>query len=367
VPPGDGPRVLWEKKVGQGFSAPVVAGGKLVLFHRVGDREILDCLDSETGAPLWSSSAPTSYEDDFGFDPGPRATPAISGGRVYAVGAEGDLRAVEMDGGKEAWAVDTRAVFKTKKGYFGVACSPLVEAGKVLLNVGGAQAGIVAFDAATGKALWRATDAGASYSSPVVATVGGARHALFFTRAGLADLDPGTGAVRFQFPWRARIDASVNAATPIVSGDLVFISASYGTGAALLRLKDPSPDVVWSSDEVLSCHYATSVLHDGRLFGFDGRQEHRPSLRCVDLLSGKVLWTKDRFGAGTVTRAGGDLLIVTEEGELVLAPASPEGFREATRVRLLPRTVRSYPAFASGRLYVRNEETLACIDLRKTK
>jgi outer membrane protein assembly factor BamB len=368
LPPKGEPPVLWRKKVGQGFSAPVVAAGKVILFHRAGDREVLDALDPTTGDPIWSSSAPTAYKDDFGFDAGPRATPAAADGRVFAFGAEGLLRAVDLDGGKEAWTVDTRAAFKVRKGFFGAACSPLVEGGLVLLNVGGeGNAGIAAFDAATGKTVWTSTGDRASYSSPVAATVGGARHALFFTRAGLVDLDPATGAVRFQFPWRARMEASVNAATPIVAGDLVFISASYGVGAALLRIKEPAPEVVWSSDDVLSCHYATSVLRDGRLYGFDGRQEHGPSLRCVDLLAGKVLWTKDRFGAGTVTLAGGQLLIVTEGGELVVAPASPDGFRETARARILAGTVRSYPALASGRLYVRNEDTLACFDLRKAE
>jgi outer membrane protein assembly factor BamB len=367
VPPAGGaPTGPWKRKVGQGFSAPVVAGGKLVIHHRQGGLEVADCLDAATGAPIWSSSAPTAYRDDFGFDEGPRATPAISGGRVFVHGAEGLLRAIGMDDGKEAWKVDTRAVFKTRKGYFGAACSPLVEGGLVLLNVGGeGSAGIVALDAASGKTAWTATGDGASYSSPVAATVGGKRLAFFFTRAGLTALDPATGAVRFQFPWRARMDASVNAATPIVSGDLVFISASYGTGAALLRLGDAAPQVVWSSDDVLSCHYATGVLRDGKLYGFDGRQEHGARLRAVDLVPGKVLWTRERFGSGTITLAGTHLLVVTEDGELVMAPASPAGFEEAARTRLLPGTVRAHPALAAGRLYIRNEDTLACFDLRK--
>jgi outer membrane protein assembly factor BamB len=161
----------------------------------------------------------------------------------------------------------------------------------------------VAFEAATGKVLWTATDDEASYSAPVVATIGGLRHALFFTRNGLVDLDPASGKVRFQFRWRSRSHASVNAAAPLVIGNLVFLSASYETGAALLRIEGDKPTEVWTSDNALSNHYATSVHRDGFLYGYHGRQEFGQSLRCVELKTGKVLWTANAFGAGTVARS----------------------------------------------------------------
>jgi outer membrane protein assembly factor BamB len=225
----------------------------------------------------------------------------------------------------------------------------------------------VAFEKDSGKVLWKATDDEASYSSPAMATIDGKRHAFFFTRSGLTDLDPENGTVRFQFPWRARADASVNAATPLVAGDLVFISASYQTGAALLKIKGSEVEKVWSSDDVLSNHYATSILYQGYLYGFDGRQEYRPRLRSVELKTGKVSWTKERFGAGTVTLAGDRLLILKESGDLLLAPATPGGFKVTAEAKVLPETVRAYPALASGRLYARSQDTLVCVDLRKTK
>jgi hypothetical protein len=229
---------------------------------------------------------------------------------------------------------------------------------------GSGGAGVVAFDAETGGVVWQATDHPAGYSAAVGATINGERHILAFTRTGLADIEPGTGRLRLEYRWRSRSNASVNAALPLVSGNLVFLSASYGTGAVLLRLTGKGSEKVWSSDEVMSNHYATSVLKDGYLYGYHGRQEMGPSLRCVELLTGKVMWSVDQFRAGTVTLAGSQLLLVRENGEIVLAPASPDGFKPTSRASVLGKTIRAYPALAGGWLYVRNESNLVCIDLR---
>ena len=143
--------------------------------------------------------------------------------------------------------------------------------------------------------LWTATDDEASYSSAVGATIAGRRFAIFLTRTGLVGLDPATGRVQFQRRWRARQAASVNAATPLVIGDLIFVSAEYGPGAGVLRVDGSTLTDLWASDDVLSNHYATSVHHDGYLYGFHGRQEFGPSLRAVELRTGKVRWSQDRF------------------------------------------------------------------------
>ena len=366
--PKEGPPVLWRKKVGQGFSGPVVTGGKLILFHRLGAKETVECLDAATGAPIWSFDYPTGYRDDFGFDEGPRATPAVAEGQIFAFGAEGMLHCLDFQTGKKIWSVNTKTEFGARKGFFGMACSPLVEGDLVLLNVGGADgAGIIALETKTGKLRWKSTRDEASYSSPVAATINGLRCALFFTRAGLAALDPANGAVRFEFPWRSRMDASVNAATPLVVSNLVFLSSSYQTGAVLLRLKQSGVEKIWSADDVLSSHYATGVYRDGFLFGFDGRQEYGENLRCVEFRTGKIRWSEDRFGAGTVTLAGKHLLILGEDGQLVLAPASPDRFQPLARAQILPHGVRPYPALANGRLYARSKDTLLCADLRPAK
>lgn len=362
--PSAGPRVLWKRQVGEGYASPVVAGGRLIVFHRRGDREILDCLVATSGKLLWSRDYPTSYRDAYSTSYGPRATPTVAAGKVYTYGADGVLSALDLAEGDRLWQVETRKKFAADTGYFGFACSPLVDGSRLLVNVGGDGAGIVAFETSTGKVLWKATSDEASYSSPpLVANLGNERHGLFFTRSGLVDLDPADGRVRFRFRWRARIAASVNAATPLVAGDLVFISASYGTGAALLKIDRDKVKKVWSGDGILSNHYATSVHYRGLLFGFDGRQEYKPHLRCVEMKTGKVLWTENRYGGGSVTLVRDRLLVLGEDGEMVLARAASESFRPLARARILSATVRAYPALANGLLYVRNDDTLVCLDL----
>lgn len=359
------PKVIWKKDVGQGFSGPVVASGKLILFHRLGDNETVECLDARTGKGLWTSAYPTHYQDDFGFDEGPRATPTIADAKVYTFGAEGMLSCWDFASGKRLWQIDTKDQFTAPKGFFGLACSPLVEGDAVIVNIGGGKgAGIVAFDKSSGKLLWKATDDEASYSSPIAATFNGKRYILVFDREGLVALSPTDGKVFFNFHWRSHSNESVNAATPLVIGDDVFISASYGTGAALLHFRESGPEVLWSGDEILSNHYATSVYHDGFLYGYDGRQESGPNLRCVDARTGKVRWSQDNFGAGTLIAAGDKLLILTEKGELILAPASPDGYKPLSHAQILPFNCRAYPALADGLYYARSKDKLVCVDLR---
>jgi outer membrane protein assembly factor BamB len=366
--PKDGPAMLWQKSVGEGFSGPVAGAGRVILFHRSDDKEIVESFDAKTGESKWTSGYPTAYRDDFGFDEGPRATPTIEGGRIYTFGAEGVLQCLDFTKGKTLWQVNTKKDFRAQKGFFGAACSPLVEGNAVLLNIGGRDgAGIVAFEKSSGKVLWKTCEDEASYSSPVAATIDGRRYAFFFTRAGLVALNPVDGAVQFQFPWRARANESVNAAAPVVVGDTVFVSACYGTGAALLRVRDHAADTVWSGDESLSCHYATSVQRDGFLYGIDGRADPgfspSPSLRCIELKSGKVRWRDDSVGAATAMLAAGDLLILTEQGELVRAPATPDGFKPLARAQVFPNGMRAYPALANGFFYARSKNRLFCLDL----
>ncbi len=364
--PKEGPQILWQKKVGQGFSGPVVANGKLILFHRLDNREVVECLDAFTGKQLWAHDYPTAYRDDFGFDEGPRATPAIAEGHVYTVGAEGMLYCLDLDTGKILWNVNAKAQFQAPKEFFGIACSPLVEGKAVLLNIGGAKgAGIVALETTTGKVLWQATDDEASYSSPVPATLNGKRQTLVLTRDGLVSVDPADGKVLFTFPWKPPMHASVTAAVPLVIEDLIFLSASYGAGAMVLRVGNDKPEKLWSSHDALSNHYATSVHHNGFLYGFDGRQEQGCNLRCIELKTGKIRWSRDRFGAGTILLAGDQLLILSERGELIRAPATPAEFKPSARVQILPVQVRAHPALANGLFYARSPDKLVCVDLRK--
>ena len=369
--PAGGPREVWRKQVGQGFSGPVVAGTTLILFHRVANEEVVEGLDARTGASRWRHAYATTYRDDFGFDEGPRAVPVVADGRVYTFGAEGRLSAVDLATGRLIWSDDTRR-YGVRKAFFGAAGSPLVEDGRVIANVGGSSAGkdagVIAFKADTGAVLWTATRFETSYSSPVGATLDGARVVVFLTRQGLLGLDPANGAVKFQRTWRSRSASSVNVATPLVVGDLIFVSSSYETGAAVFRVKGSEITQLWASDDALSNHYATSVYVNGMLYGFHGRQEFNPSFRAVDFKTGAVKWSNDKYHAGTVTLAGDRLLILRETGELVMAAATPDGYRPLVHAQILPPTVRSYPAIADGFLFARNNDTrrdvLVCLDLR---
>jgi outer membrane protein assembly factor BamB len=364
--PEKGPPLLWEKEVGQGYSAPVVTGDRLILFHRVGDTEVVVCLGAKDGKGLWKFAYPSTYEDDFNKGNGPRSTPVIAGGRVYTLGAEGELYCLELATGKEVWHRSLGKDFQVPRSFFGVGTSPVHEGKLLLVNVGAKKAGIVAFHDDTGKTAWTATDDGASYATPVVATLGGARTAVFFTRQGVVLLDPRDGEVRYQKRWRSRMEASVNAASPLVVGDLVFFSACYDTGALLLRVRKDRVEEVWNGEDSLSNHYNTSLCYQGHLYGIDGRQESGARLRCVELKTGKVRWTQEGFGCASMILSEGRLIALTERGDLVLVEATPAAYREKARAAVLGALpCRAEIALAHGLLYGRDQRKLACWDLRR--
>ncbi len=364
--PKDGPPVVWRRDVGEGFSGPVVSGGKLILFHRVEKEEVVECLDAATGKLQWKHAYACGYEDPYGKGNGPRSTPVIASGKVYTLGAGGLLQCLSLDEGKELWRQDLPRAYKMRRNFFGVGSSPIIEGDLLVLNVGAVGAGIIAFDKNTGKEVWKATNHDASYASPVVAAIDGVRHLLFFTREGLVSLDPANGAERFSKRWRSRMEASVNAATPLVIGDQVFLTSSYNTGAVLLKLKKDGVEEVWSGDDVLSCHYDTPVYQDGSLYGIDGRQEGGDAqLRCIDARTGKVRWSQERFGCASMILADGQLIILAETGDLILAEANAEKYRERARASLLTGPCRAHPALANGRLYARDSKQLVCWNLKK--
>ena len=366
--PKEGPPAAWQKKLGSGWAGPVASGSKAVLFHRVGDQELVECLDAKSGKELWRQAFSTRYTDRFGFDNGPRGTPCIADGCVFVFGANGNLHALDFATGKPLWSVDAQADFGADPGFFGFACSPLVDGNKLLVNVGGKNgAGIVAFDTATGKVLWKAHDEEASYSAPIAATISGQRHALFFARHKLVSLDPANGKVLFTFPWGPKMQASVSAAVPVVSGDTVFISAGYGAGATALRVKPGTVEKLWSGEEQLTAQYVTPVLRDGFLYGFEGRVDTgpKPELRCVELATGKVRWSTERVVHGGIILAGSELLITSDSGELVRVAADPKAFVEKARAQILGREGRAQPALADGFLFARDKTKLVVMDLRK--
>jgi outer membrane protein assembly factor BamB len=362
--PKDGPARAWSKKIGVGYSGPVVAGERVIVFYRDGDNEVVECLETAGGESKWRTPYACKYSDNFGKGDGPRATPVIDGKLVFTLGADGTLQCLELETGKRKWSREINTDFGVRNGFFGVATSPLVEGDLLLVNVGGRGSGVVAFNKENGKVAWQATDQGASYSSPVAATIDGTRHVFFFTRQGILSLDPKTGGVRFTQKWRAKIDASVNAAVPLVIDGHVLYSSSYNTGAILLKVRKDSAEEIWKSDEALSSHYSSSVRLGDYVYGFDGRQEEGARLRCIEWKTGKVAWSKERFGCGTIILADGNLIILDELGELVLVEATPKEYREKARARILNRT-RAPIALADGKLYARDDERVICLKLKK--
>lgn len=362
----EGPPVAWQVEIGAGFSGPVVKSGRVYLHDRKANEERWTCWLLGTGEQLWQTTAPTHYRDDFGFDDGPRATPALTDDRAITLGADGKVRAWNLTDGRLEWEVDLMDQLGADKGFFGFASSPLVLGNRVFIQAGGQNgAGVVALRIVDGKVEWKATRDEAGYGSPVSVpeNVGGPKSIVAFNRSGLVRLSVSDGRELDRFPWRSRLSASVNAATPWVGTNGVFITASYGTGAAWLEWTGDTWAQRWTGDDILSSHYATPVVHDGHIYGYHGRQEQGMEFRCIALHTGKVLWRKPRLPAGSVIRIGPTLLLLLETGELVAIDVSPVQWTERARSQILGYGTRALPAWVSGRFLARDTRHLIVLDL----
>lgn len=362
------PEMLWKKELGTGYAGPVVAGGVVYVCHRSGDDLLTEALEAKTGETKWKHAYTTDYRDSFGFDNGPRAVPCIAEGKVITHGAEGRVQALDAKDGKLLWSYDTVAELNSPAGYFGRVCSPIVMEGKVLLNVGGSGgAGIIALNLADGKLAWKATAHEAGYASPV-AMPGAADVAAFFTRNGITVLKAATGEVFADETFRADIDASVNAASPVPCGPgRLLFSASYDVGCGVWQwdAAKKSFENVWRAHDALDCHYSTPVAYEGHVFGFHGRQESGTKLRCVSAADGKVVWeAPDSTPGGTLIRVGDKLLIETEDGELWIVKASAEKYERLRADQILRRGHRSHAAFANGVLFARDAEKMIAVRVR---
>ncbi|MGE5190889.1 MAG: PQQ-binding-like beta-propeller repeat protein [Deltaproteobacteria bacterium] len=426
--PEEGPSVLWKKKIGEGYSAPSVRGNRLVLFHRPGMRqfpgpdEVVECLEADTGKPLWNYSYPTQYVDPYGYNGGPRCTPLLTADRCYTFGAEGMLTSLDLASGKPIWQRNTAEEFKIPPAFFGVGASPILEGNLLIVMVGGhPRSGVVAFDAGTGKTVWenvgpetfpdppiriqrdRPPAKLASYATPLAATIHGKRHILCFMRPGLVSVDPETGVPNFSFWFRSELHDSVNAARPVVVRDVVFLSAAYETGAALLKVHPDGKkyDVAWQDVDAMQNHWSTCIHHEGYLYGFSGRHEPGSTFRCIDLKTGKLQWqTHDvnandepdpkaglgatepkYYGRGSAILAEGKFIVMGERGTLALVEANPREFVETSRVKYPEAGYPSWtaPVLSRRRLYLsvareRRDEFgryyghdyhLLCLDLAK--
>jgi len=370
--PSAGPKVLWEAAVGGGFAGVAVAGDRVIGFTREGRSEVVRCYAAADGAVRWESKAECTYQGGVSSDKGPRCVPLIAGGRVYVLGVEGRLRCLGLADGRELWQRDTERDFRPLEGYFGVGSTPVLSGNRLIVNVGGREnASIVAFDAETGSTLWQVFTDAASYSAPVIVRSGDRELAITVTRLHLTGVDTATGKLVFSQPFGAR-GPTVNGATPVLLGNRIFVSSSYNIGSLLTELTGAGAAEVWRDEELLATQYATPVPA-GRsrptvLFAMDGRQDAgsgSAALKCLDVEARRVLWERPGFDYGTLLRVSDELLVLTCGGELVRVSADVGGYRETARARVLRATDSGYrlPALAGGHLYVRDDDTLKCLDL----
>ncbi len=425
--PAGGPPLVFEKKIGTGYSAPSVRGDRLVLHHRVENEEVVECFESATGKPLWRTAYPSNYRDPYGYNNGPRCTPLLTTNLCYTFGAEGKLLCVELATGKTVWEHDTAKDFNVPEAFFGVGSTPILEGDKLIVMVGGQpNSGVVALDAKTGETIWQSVGKSnwngvvtlgwraeipyewsgyeklASYSTPVAATVHAQRHIFCVTRQGLCSVNPTNGVVNFSRWFQSFANDSVNAMNPVVQDDLVFISAAYyRSGSVLLRVKpdgksfeevwrDPARHPMDAADRdpvtgrlkvpVLEIHWNTPILHNGFLFAFSGRNEPDAMFRCVEFKTGKLMWSRDErwaghepgaqpgvYGRGSAILADGKLIVLGEGGKLGLFKPNPKQSEEigSFQTPMLHYPCWAAPVLSNKRLYLRSEDRLVCYNVGK--
>jgi outer membrane protein assembly factor BamB len=353
------PTVAWTADVGAGFAGPVVSGGVVYVWHRVGDDDTLTALAADSGKLKWKYAATVGGRD------GPQAAPVVAGESVICLGYGGKLHAVGTKAGEKVWVKDLMKAYSPPEGFFGVGAGLLVADGKVIVNVGAKGAGIVAFDAKTGDEVWKATDDPPSYSTPTLTDIDGTPHAVVFTRTGVVVLSVATGKVKYTQRHRSRMEASVNAATPLVAKDQIFATASYGTGAALWSMGKSELTEVWANDTSLSSQYDTPVKVGDHLFGLHGRQDAgAATLVCVEWQTGAVKWSQKKFGVAHLIAVDGGILALTEGGELVRFAASDKEYKELGRAKVLDGLTRAAPALSDGLLFLRNEKQGVAVKLK---
>lgn len=395
--PNEGLKVVWHLPLGTGYGMPSISQGRLFQFDRVGDKSRLRCLKSTTGELVWTFDYTMEYEDSYGYNNGPRCCPVVDGDRVYTFGVEGMLYCLDVKTGKVIWKVDTAKKYNVRQNFFGVGSTPIIDKDLLIVQVGGCAkgneetpilklkgngTGIIAFDKLTGKVKYETTDELASYASPVLATIQGRRWCFVFARGGLVGMDPATGKVDFQFPWRAPKLESVNASNPVVVGDKVFITECYGPGSALLEVKPGSSKVLWSDaakakgKKSMMCHWNTPIFHDGYVYGSSGRHPAEAELRCVELATGKIMWSEPRLTRTSLLMVDGHFVCLGENGVLRLLKVNPKKYEEVSRLEMNKAakagqtSLLEYPCWAApilshGLLYVRGKSRLICLELIK--
>ena len=348
----------WRVPLGNGYSSiSIVDDIAVTLFGRDAG-EYLAAFDTTTGSERWRLRIGDLYRDGQGD--GPRSTPTIDAGRVFALGGSGDLVAADLETGGLLWRVSLAATYDGRRPRWGYSSSAIVVDGQLIIEAGGSDAAIVALDPESGTELWRALDDRPGYSTPIVAEIHGQRQLVFFTASRAVAISPSGGEALWSFPWKTSYD--VNAATPIfVAPDKVLVASGYDVGGSLLRI--PSPDsgaaveATWHSRS-LKNQFSSSVVVGDYIYGFDDG-----NLVCLDLETGERMWRERGFNHGSLLYADGHLVVLGERGTLALVRAAPGEYQEIARQEVFEGKTWTPPSLSRHTLYVRDEHELVALEL----
>lgn len=392
--PDSGPPVVWHKEIGEGYGAPSISRGRLLVFDRTGDKMRLTCLNSETGKGIWTYTYSGTYEDIYGYSNGPRTSPVIDEDRVYIFGVGGILHCLNLINGSVIWKVDAGETFGVVQNFFGVGSTPVVEGDLLIAAVGGSQpseyanvlaadgnlqgngSGIVAFNKLTGQVVYKSSDQLAGYASPRIATVNDKRTGFLFTRGGLLSFAPRSGDINFFYPWRSPKLESVNASNPVIVNNSVFVSECYSLGSSVLSVKENSYEVIWkdekrSRNKSMELHWTTAVHHNGYLYAGHGRSASDAAYRCVELATGNVVWSHKVNERSSVLYVNEHFIGLGERGTLTLFKAIPDSavilsstfVKDNSGEQLIQYPSWAAPVLSNGFLYLRSNGRIVCLDL----
>jgi outer membrane protein assembly factor BamB len=359
--PADGPPLVWKATgAGGGYSSLSIANGKLYTMGLRGDREFVVAFDVATGKEAWATPNGKAFENDQGD--GPRGTPTVDGDRVYALGGNGDLSALDARTGKIIWTKNVLSEFGGSNITWGISESPLVLGNKLLVNAGGPNASIVALNKSDGSVIWKSQSDKAGYSSAIPVDINGVTQVVFFTAQRAVGLDAKDGRLLWEYAKPSNRVA--NAATPIARANRIFISSDYGTGGGVVEIKpDNKAEEIWFSTNMKN-HHSSSVLIGDYLYGFSSS-----ILTAMKFDTGEMAWRDRSVGKGSLVYADGHLYLLSENGVVGLVEASPTGYKEKGRFRIQQssRPTWTHPVVAGGRLYLRDQDTIYAFDVREKK
>jgi outer membrane protein assembly factor BamB len=357
------PRELWRRKIGPAWSSFAAVGDYLFTQEQRGEEELVTCYRAGTGEDVWTNRVQARFEDMMGL--GPRATPSFDQGKLYVQGATGVLQCLDASTGNTVWKRDIAADTDTKTPMYGFASSPLV-LGELVIGIssGGEGKSLVAYNRASGDVAWLAGHGGSGYSSPQVALLAETPQVLMVSDFGLQSFTPETGAPLWEHPWK--VNTNPRCIQPlVVDSDSILLGTTGVLGSRLLRIQ--KEDASWNVSEEWTTknfrpYFNDCVLHKGYCYGFDGDR-----IVCIDVKSAERRWRGNRCGGQLVLISDMDmLLILTEAGDVVLIPATPERFSETARFKALSGKTWNHPVVAHGKLFVRNSEEAACFELPAT-